>query len=82
MTTQEKKRQLTITFYSEEEKDYVVLIARRKGYNLAQYIVDNFEWDDRLECEDVVNPKKITKGICEGCEFGISGSCPDRVGAP
>jgi hypothetical protein len=80
MTAQEKKRQITITFDSEETKDYVMLIARRKGYDLAQYIADNFEWDESLECEDISNPKEITSDVCEGCDF--ADRCPDKAGAP
>ena len=80
MTAQEKKRQLTITFENEETKDYVMLIARRKGLNLAKYIVDSFELDDRLGCDEITNQKRITPDICEGCDF--FNNCPDKAGAP
>lgn len=69
-----KDNQILLTFPDKETADYVLLIARRKGFNIPDYILDNFEWDDRLDCIDNP-PKKITVKTCEGCDF--TDRCPD-----
>lgn len=74
--------QIVLTFEEKETVEYILLVCRRKGINLPQYIIDNFEWDDKPACfweEDKVNGK-ITKETCDGCEF--IKECPDAVKKP
>lgn len=80
MTQQEKRRQIIITFPDIETADYIRLVSRRKGIDLAGYIEDNFEWDTQIECLSAFNDeKKITKKTCEDCEY--IETCPDAAKA-
>lgn len=65
---------ITLTF-TKEQCDNIMLIVRRKNINLADYIVDNFEWDDPLNCTEPNEPSEV---VCKGCEY--SDRCPDYVG--
>lgn len=68
------EKTILLTFPDKEITEYVRLVCRRKGIDLAAYIVDNFEWDDKPDC--ILNPnEKITSETCLGCEY--SESCPD-----
>jgi hypothetical protein len=72
-----EKNQILLTFANEEEVDYILTVARRKGYHLPNYILDNMNWDQRLPCLSLEPEEKITKDTCHGCEF--SSTCPDVV---
>lgn len=67
---------ITLTF-TKEQYDNVMLICRRKKINLADYIVDNFEWDGEPYCIEV--DQLPSAEVCEGCEF--SDRCPDFAGS-
>lgn len=69
--------QFIITFTDDETYNYVSLVVRRKGINLADYILDNFEWDDTLPCLYHDAPKKPNSETCDGCNY--LESCPDGV---
>jgi hypothetical protein len=58
--------------FDAETEQYIRLMCTRKGFTLESYILDNFEWDDKLECIDV---KKITWRTCKGCDY--INKCPD-----
>jgi hypothetical protein len=75
--SQPKENQILLTFGSKEELDFVFLVARRKGYHLPNYLLDNIEWDDKLNCLVPEIPAKPSKDICDGCDF--IGTCPDAV---
>ena len=67
---------IALDFKNRETADYVRLVCRRKGVDLVQYVLDNFEWDGMPYCLSAFNPgEKITPDTCEGCEFGET--CPD-----
>lgn len=74
MTPNNDSAQIILTFADKETAEYVRLVCRRKGTDLESYILDNFEWDDQLEC---INdpPKKITVKTCDDCDF--IETCPD-----
>jgi len=70
--------QVLLTFEDKETAEYVRLVCRRKGTDLPAYILDNFEWDDPIECLSSFNEdEKITAATCEGCEHNLT--CPDAV---
>ena len=69
-----KPNQLLLTFADSETTDYVKLVCRRKGTSLESYIIDNFEWDDKLYCMSFPH-LSITWRTCDGCEY--SDRCPD-----
>jgi hypothetical protein len=76
------ENQILLTFKDKETADYVRLVCRRKGTHLAQYILDNFEWDDPLPClVDLNETHESSKEICEGCDQLTSGNCPDGLKA-
>ena len=66
---------LPLRFKDEETLEYVKLICRRKNINLPDYIVDNFEWDDKPIC--VILDVPPSENVCTDCEFNEN--CPDRV---
>ena len=69
--------EILLEFDCKEIVDGIKLTCRRKGIDLEQYIIDNFEWDQSLHCmNDCGYSKKITPKICEGCDY-IDG-CPDK----
>ena len=74
------RNQVLLTFESDDDADFVKLVCRRKGTTIESYIVDNMEWDDKLDClyfEHVRSKPK--KKMCRGCEY--SDTCPDsKVG--
>jgi hypothetical protein len=56
-----------VEFKSKKSLDYVQKVCRRKGIDLADYILGNFEWDDMPDCiHDSVRP---SRKICYPCEF-------------
>lgn len=63
---------IRLVFADKETADYVRLVCTRKGITLEDYIIDNFEWDDKLSClvEDQINEE-----VCDGCQY--SDVCPD-----
>jgi hypothetical protein len=67
------ENQILVTFRNKEIVNYILLVSRRKGYDLGDYIEGNFEWDDMLPCIDKINPED-----CQFCDFREQ--CPDRVG--
>jgi len=70
--------QILLTFKDKETADYVRLVCRRKAINLADYVVDNFEWDDQISClSDLNEGEKITGETCDGCDHITT--CPDAV---
>ncbi|MDD3961305.1 MAG: hypothetical protein PHT77_05535 [Bacteroidales bacterium] len=69
---------ILITFKDVETADYVRLILRRKGICLEGYILDNFEWDDPINCvSDLNEGEKITAATCVDCDY--TERCPDVV---
>jgi hypothetical protein len=68
-----QENQILVTFKDKAIVDYILLVSRRKGYDLGDYIEGNFEWDDMLPCIDKIDPED-----CQFCDFRKS--CPDRVG--
>lgn len=66
------KNQILLTFKDEATADYVRLVSSRKGYDLENYILGNFEWDDRFPCLEKIDPKD-----CKICDFFES--CPDHI---
>lgn len=59
--------------FDGETESYVQLVCSRKGVTLENYILENFEWDDQLEClEPGASPDHE---ICESCDF--NDRCPD-----
>ena len=68
-----QENQILVTFKDKATVDYILLVSRRKGYDLGDYIEGNFEWDDMLPCIDKINPED-----CQFCDFREQ--CPDRVG--
>ena len=66
--------QITITFESEEQADEIRLICTRKGITLADYVVENFEWDDQPDC---IKGEPISEDICSPCDW--NDNCPDKV---
>jgi hypothetical protein len=68
-----QENQILVTFEDKSTVDYILLVSRRKGYDLGDYIQGNFEWDDMLPCIDKINPED-----CQFCDFREQ--CPDRVG--
>lgn len=72
------KNQIVLTFSDEETAEYIRLVCRRKGIDLAGYVNDNLEWDDQIYCLSAFNPSdKLTADICEGCQY--IDTCPDAV---
>ncbi len=65
-------KNIILTFADEETANYINTICKRKGTTLEDYIIDNFEWDDQLECLD-----GATKEMCEYCDY--ADKCPDMV---
>lgn len=65
---------LILQFNEKEQIDHIRKIARRKGFTIPDYILDNFEWDDKLPCLEKINPED-----CKTCDF--SSSCRDKVPA-
>jgi hypothetical protein len=65
---------IRLIFADKETVDYIRLVCTRKGITLESYIIDNFEWDDKLPClvEDQINEE-----ICDGCQY--IEVCPDGV---
>ena len=69
---------IILTFKDKETADYVRLVCRRKAINLADYVVDNFEWDDQISClSDLNEGEKITGETCDGCDHITT--CHDAV---
>jgi hypothetical protein len=68
---------ITLTFADKETADYVRLVCTRKSISLADYVVDNFEWDDKPEC--IALDEKPNIYICakRNCQFAED--CPDAV---
>ena len=64
-----KPNQILLSFKDKEEADYVKLVSRRKGWGLEGYILDNFEWDDKLPCVGDDDYE------CSACEYLFK--CPD-----
>ena len=57
-----------------EEEDYrfIMLVCRRKGMDLGDYILDNFDYDDMPDCiVDSIPPG----AVCKTCDYNES--CPD-----
>lgn len=69
--------QLLLTFSCKEEVDFILLVCRRKGYHIPNYLSDNIEWDEKLPCLSPEVPAIITADICDGCDF--IDKCPDAV---
>lgn len=71
------KLEIVLKFDNEEDVKYINLVCRRKGIDLLQYILDNFEWDDLPACirPEVIPRKDITCDYCDGCDF--RDGCPD-----
>lgn len=65
-----QKNQILVSFKDRATVDYILLVSRRKGHDLGDYIEGNFEWDDMLPCVDKINPED-----CQFCDFRES--CPD-----
>ncbi len=55
-----------VEFHSRKELNYVQKVLRRKGIDLADYILGNFEWDDMPEC---IRYSKMPGKICVNCEW-------------
>jgi hypothetical protein len=55
-----------VEFHSKKELNYVQKVLRRKGYNLAEYIIGNFEWDDMPEC---ISTSARPGRICTHCDW-------------
>lgn len=68
-----QENQILVTFKDKSTVDYILLVSRRKGYDLGDYIEGNFEWDDMLPCIDKINSED-----CQFCDFREQ--CPDHVG--
>lgn len=68
---------ITLTFPDKETADYVRLVCTRKCIRLEDYIIDNFEWDDKPECLSL--DEKPNEIICKkrNCEWAQD--CPDAV---
>ena len=60
---------------SEEDEKYIRLMCTRKGMTLFDYIMDNFEWDDKPVC--LLSEDPISKKDCAECEWGDQ--CPDNL---
>jgi hypothetical protein len=66
---------LPLRFKDEETLEYVKLVCRRKHINLPEYIVGNFEWDNKPLCiSRGVAPDQF---ICPPCDY--KENCPDGV---
>ena len=66
-----------ILSFNEETEKYVRLLCTRKGILLEDYILDNFEWDDKPDC---ISPEiliKVPKGMCYECQW--NDRCPDAI---
>jgi hypothetical protein len=57
---------ITLSF-DEETEEYVRLMCTRKGYSLENYILDNFEWDDKPEC--ISDNSGPNRAFCVDCEY-------------
>jgi len=68
---------ITLTFANKETADYIRLVCTRKGIMLEGYIIDNFEWDDPLNCMRYDHIRKITSDTCIDCDY--LDKCPDGV---
>lgn len=69
---------ILLTFADKSEVDYVLLVFRRKGVHIPQYILDNLEWDEQLQClSDFNEGEKITAAMCLECDH--IDTCPDAV---
>lgn len=56
-----------VEFGSRKELNYVQKVLRRKGINLADYIIGNFEWDDMPDC--IRCSERPSKKLCAVCEW-------------
>jgi hypothetical protein len=69
---------ILLSFADKGTADYVRRVCTRKGITLESYILENFEWDDQLQClSDFNEGEKITAAICLECEY--IETCPDAV---
>lgn len=64
---------ILLTFADEETATYIKTVNSRKGTTLESYILDNFEWDDTLEC---MIDGKIKAKVCKRCDY--NDGCPDK----
>ena len=67
---------IILTFPDADTANYVRLVCSRKSITLEDYIIDNFEWDDKLPCRTYYVPFPTVE-TCEGCDY--SDKCPDVV---
>ena len=70
--TEGSQNQILITFHDKETAEYVRRVCRRKGTDLATYILDNFEWDKGFWPRFgliSVNPRDFSRKIkIESCD--------------
>lgn len=71
------KNQILLTFQNEDEVNYILTVARRKGYRLPNYLLDNMNWDQTLPCLSLEPEEKINVETCRGCDF--ADRCPDVI---
>jgi hypothetical protein len=71
------KNTILLIFEEKETVDYIKTVCERKGISLADYVVDNFEWDEMPPCirPEVIPKEKITCEYCDGCDY--RDRCPD-----
>lgn len=71
-----KPTQILLNFGDKETVDYINLVCRRKCIDLEDYILDNFEWDDKLPCMDENDSVRDDDPFCcVGCDYAVT--CPD-----
>ena len=59
---------------TEEQKNTIDLICRRKRINLVDYLIDNMvEWDAQLYC--MASGQGPSTEVCDGCDY--RDGCPD-----